>query len=294
MPPPKGRSFPFVPRQSADWLTCHVTYDQAVDMFFNQTATQQHLGHDPLVYSKVFRGVTYATIQEAQQVFTETMNAEYEAREQRDLADENRGCKASKILNDNIRNRIVPTEDGLESLTAYRKPFGEKCVSPLSLFTQSLNGETSSHIQASGSQSQLVNPTQSAAQQAYDFTGAEWNKSLQDDAKKYQWDVSEQQNVSLAILLIEEAEEYLEALQNDTHGVLGDKKDYYGLGSGLKDANDIAKDLGGYGATAKAVSINGTMHIVIENYKPRYLDSGIRWQQATPQMLKMGYALNTV
>ncbi|MCE7537908.1 hypothetical protein LZS90_18295, partial [Aliivibrio fischeri] len=120
MPPPKGRSFPFVPRQSADWLTCHVTYDQAVDMFFNQTATQQHLGHDPLVYSKVFRGVTYATIQEAQQVFTETMNAEYEAREQRDLADENRGCKASKILNDNIRNRIVLTEDGLESLTAYR------------------------------------------------------------------------------------------------------------------------------------------------------------------------------
>ncbi|MGN2718097.1 hypothetical protein ACTFQF_13605 [Aliivibrio fischeri] len=129
MPPPKGRSFPFVPRQSADWLTCHVMYDQAVDMFFNQTATQQHLGHDPLVYSKVFRGVTYATIQEAQQVFTETMNAEYEAREPRDLADENRGCKASKILNDNIRNRIVLTEDGLESLTAYRKPFGEKCVS---------------------------------------------------------------------------------------------------------------------------------------------------------------------
>ncbi|MHC5780512.1 hypothetical protein [Aliivibrio fischeri] len=138
MPPPKGRSFPFAPRHSADWLVSHVTYDQAVDMFFNQTATQQNLGHDPLVYSKVFRGVTYATIQEAQQVFTETMNAEYEAREQRDLADENRGCKASKILNDNIRNRIVPTEDGLESLTAYRKPFGEKCVSPLSLFTQKM------------------------------------------------------------------------------------------------------------------------------------------------------------
>ncbi|WP_063658144.1 hypothetical protein [Aliivibrio fischeri] len=140
----------------------------------------------------------------------------------------------------------------------------------------------------------VIAERQLAAQQAYDFTEPEWNKSLQDDAKKYQWDVSEQQNVSLAILLIEEAEEYLEALQNDTHGVLGDKKDYYGLGSGLRDANDIAKDLGGYGATAKAVSINGTMHIVIENYKPRYLDNGIRWQQATPQMLKMGYALNTV
>ncbi|WP_081249889.1 hypothetical protein, partial [Aliivibrio fischeri] len=163
MPPPKGRSFPFAPRHSADWLVSHVTYDQAVDMFFNQTATQQNLGHDPLVYSKVFRGVTYATLQEAQQVFTETMNAEYEVREQRDLADENRGCKASKILNDNIRNRIVPTEDGLESLTAYRKPFGEKCVSPLSLFTKSLNGGSNSHIQANETQAQLV------TQQAYDF-----------------------------------------------------------------------------------------------------------------------------
>ncbi|MHC5783024.1 hypothetical protein [Aliivibrio fischeri] len=40
MPPPKGRSFPFAPRHSADWLVSHVTYDQAVDMFFNQTATQ--------------------------------------------------------------------------------------------------------------------------------------------------------------------------------------------------------------------------------------------------------------
>ena len=169
MPPPKGRRFPFAPRHSVDWLVSHVTYDQAVDMFFNQTATQQNLGHDPLIYSKVFRGVTYATIQEAQQVFTETMNAEYEAREQRDLVDENRGCKASKMINDNIRNRIVPTENGLESLTAYRKPFGEKCMSPISLFTKSLNGGSNSHIQANETQTQLVNPTQSAAQQAYDF-----------------------------------------------------------------------------------------------------------------------------
>ncbi|GAL10931.1 hypothetical protein JCM19233_1916 [Vibrio astriarenae] len=36
------------------------------------------------------------------------------------------------------------------------------------------------------------------------------------------------------------------------------------------------------------------MNIVVENYKPRYLDSGIRWQEATPQMLKIGHALNTV
>ncbi|MFV0573942.1 MAG: hypothetical protein ACK5NC_00725, partial [Vibrio sp.] len=28
--------------------------------------------------------------------------------------------------------------------------------------------------------------------------------------------------------------------------------------------------------------------------KPKYLDLGVRWQQATPQMLKIGYALNTL
>ncbi|WP_233217816.1 hypothetical protein [Photobacterium sp. GB-1] len=48
------------------------------------------------------------------------------------------------------------------------------------------------------------------------------------------------------------------------------------------------------GATAKAININGVMNIVVENYKPRYLDLGISWQEATPQMLKIGHALNTV
>ncbi|WP_394136240.1 DUF3289 family protein [Aliivibrio fischeri] len=165
MPPPKGRSFPFAPRNSADWLVSHVTYEQAVDMFFNQTATQQHLGNDPLIYSKVFRGITYTTIQEAQQVFSESMNSEYEAKEQKDLTNENRGCKASKVLNDNIRNRIVPTEDGLESLNAYRKPFGEKCISPLSLFTKSLDNQSIAHTQANN-----VPSIQNATQQSCDFT----------------------------------------------------------------------------------------------------------------------------
>lgn len=48
------------------------------------------------------------------------------------------------------------------------------------------------------------------------------------------------------------------------------------------------------GSAAKAVNINGVMNIVIENYKPRYLDLGIRWQEAVPQMLKIGHAQNTV
>lgn len=63
---------------------------------------------------------------------------------------------------------------------------------------------------------------------------------------------------------------------------------------GLKGAYEVAKDLAGWRATAKAVNINGVMHISVENYKTRYLDLGISWQKATPQMLKIGYALNTV
>lgn len=42
-PPPKGRSYPFAQRGSAFWEKCHVTYDQAVDMYYDQTAMQQHL-----------------------------------------------------------------------------------------------------------------------------------------------------------------------------------------------------------------------------------------------------------
>lgn len=83
-------------------------------------------------------------------------------------------------------------------------------------------------------------------------------------------------------------------LIKDTHGQLSTGKDYTGVGVGLKGAYEVAKELGGWGATAKAVNINGVMNIVVENYKPRYLNLGIRWQQATPKMLKIGHALNTV
>ncbi|MGY5613352.1 PAAR domain-containing protein [Vibrio brasiliensis] len=139
-----------------------------------------------------------------------------------------------------------------------------------------------------------VSSSLSAGQQAYDLAENEWNKDLQKQAKTYQWDTSQQENVSIAILTIEEANEYLDLLIKDTHGQLSTGKDYTGVGMGLKGAYEVAKELGGWGATAKAVNINGVMNIVVENYKPRYLDLGIRWQEATPQMLKIGHALNTV
>ncbi|EHR0918835.1 hypothetical protein ACWOYR_003850 [Vibrio parahaemolyticus] len=132
-----------------------------------------------------------------------------------------------------------------------------------------------------------------AVQQAYDLTEKEWNDDLQKQAKEYQWDTSQQENVSIAVLTVEEGNEYLDLLIKDSHGQLSNGKDYTGVGMGLKGAYEVAKELGGWGATAKAVNINGVMNIVVENYKPKYLDLGIRWQEATPQMLKIGHALNT-
>ncbi|HGY9573198.1 TPA: hypothetical protein ACOJPC_001369 [Vibrio fluvialis] len=133
-----------------------------------------------------------------------------------------------------------------------------------------------------------------AADQAYQLTEKEWDDDLKRIAQEYQWDLSQQENVSMVVMTIEEANEYLELFQKDTHGQLSTGKDYAGLGSGLKGAYEVAKELSGLGATAKAVKINGVMNIVVENYKPRYLDLGVRWQEATPRMLKIGYALNTV
>ncbi|EPW6431604.1 hypothetical protein ACWOHQ_002955 [Vibrio parahaemolyticus] len=133
-----------------------------------------------------------------------------------------------------------------------------------------------------------------AVQQPYDLTEKEWNDDLQKQAKEYQWDTSQQENVSIAVLTVEEGNEYLDLLIKDSHGKLSTGKDYTGVGMGLKGAYEVAKELGGWGATAKAVNINGVINIVVENYKPKYLDLGIRWQEATPQMLKIGHALNTV
>ncbi len=236
MPSPRGRGFPFPPRSSADWLACHITYEQAVDMFFNQTATQQSMGHNPIISTKVFRQVTYATIQEAQQVHTETMNAEYEAIEQRDLANENRGHKIAKMMNDHVRNRIVPTEDGLESLTAYRKPFGEKCVFPLSLFAQSLNGESSNHTQASQS---FVNETQGNAsfQPEINPKNAYWPpyNFLAEDGEKEIHVTYTQDVIETTVLAPEEWTEFFDMLDKTQN--IG------GAATGVYDAFDTAKKI---------------------------------------------------
>ncbi|RYU78039.1 hypothetical protein ERW52_20695, partial [Aliivibrio finisterrensis] len=223
-------------------------------------ATQQSMGHNPIISTKVFRQVTYATIQEAQQVHTETMNAEYEAIEQRDLANENRGHKIAKMMNDHVRNRIVPTEDGLESLTAYRKPFGEKCVFPLSLFAQSLNGESSNHTQASQS---FVNETQGNAsfQPEINPKNAYWPpyNFLAEDGEKEIHVTYTQDVIETTVLAPEEWTEFFDMLDKTQN--IG------GAATGVYDAFDTAKKLGGFGVTAYVKTHNGVDYLILKGYK---------------------------
>ncbi|WP_240457242.1 DUF3289 family protein [Vibrio neptunius] len=143
-PPPKGRSYPFAQRGSAFWEKCHVTYDQAVDMYYDQTAMQQHLGHDPIVNSLVYKRVTYPNIFDAQRAYTQDQNAFYQKKEHEQLAFEARGIKAFKNMNDAIRGRLNPTEDGLANpLERPLKPMGDLSKGIFEQFTNEVVHEPS-------------------------------------------------------------------------------------------------------------------------------------------------------
>ncbi len=92
-PPPKGRNYPFAQRGSAFWEKCHVTYDQAVDMYYDQTAMQQYLGHDPIVNSMVYKRVKYPSIFDAQKAYSEDQNSLYQKKEQEQLELEAKGLE---------------------------------------------------------------------------------------------------------------------------------------------------------------------------------------------------------
>jgi hypothetical protein len=210
------------------------------------------------------------------------MNAEYEAREQRDLADENRGSKASKTINDQIRNRIVPTENGLESPELYKKPFGEKCSSFSSL-VQSLTGQPTSETQsiASSSTPKITSEVQSkAAQQAYDFTKPEWDKSIQDDMREY----LEKQHHLVVIYSLEDAVTTLMAIweENGTDIVVGVTalKALHKIGSATYDAAKIAKAFGDLGMVVsifKDKRGNERLSITTKNQSMKHiLANGVR------------------
>ncbi len=54
-------------------------------MFYDQTAMQQHLGHDPIVNSLVYKRVTYPTIFDAQRAYTQDQNAFYQRKSRSSL-----------------------------------------------------------------------------------------------------------------------------------------------------------------------------------------------------------------
>ncbi len=116
-------------------------------MFYDQTAMQQHLGHDPIVNSLVYKRVTYPTIFDAQRAYTQDQNAFYQKKEQEQLALEARGIKAFKNMNDAIRSRLNPTEDGLANpLERPLKPMGEASKSIFEQFTSELVHEVEVQI----------------------------------------------------------------------------------------------------------------------------------------------------
>lgn len=114
--PIKGRSYPFPPRNSAMWKGFHVSYDQAVEMFYDQTALQQYLGNDPLIYTNKYKRVTYPTIQDAQEFYTRDQLDFYIKKEQEYLKQEALGISSFKKINSAIRSRINPTEDGIQNV----------------------------------------------------------------------------------------------------------------------------------------------------------------------------------
>ena len=76
-------------------------------MYYDQTAMQQHLGHDPLVNSLVYKRVKYPTIFDAQRAYTQDSKSFYQKKEQEQLELEAKGIEEFKKMNDAIRGRTL-------------------------------------------------------------------------------------------------------------------------------------------------------------------------------------------
>lgn len=283
-PPPKGRNYPFAQRGSAFWEKCHVTFDQAVDMFYDQTAMQQHLGHDPIVNSLVYKRVTYPTIFDAQRAYTQDQNAFYQKKEQEQLALEARGIKAFKNMNDAIRSRLNPTEDGLANpLERPLKPMGEVSNGILEQFTSELIHEPSGRsadIASLQPDSPEINPN-NMHWPPYNFLGKEGEKEIH---IRYTQNV-----VETTVLAPEEWKEFFDALDK-TQNIGGAMKGTY-------DAFDTAKKLGGLGVTAYVKPYNGVDYLILKGYKQhmKTLLAGNRFKASNPQVIKLGLgALDSV
>lgn len=283
-PPPKGRNYPFAQRHSASWETCHVTYDQAVEMFYDQTAMQQYLGHDPVVNSLVYKKVKYPTIFDAQRAYTQDQNAFYQQKEQEQLALEARGIKAFKNMNDAIRSRLNPTEDGLANpLERPLKPMGEVSKGIFEQLTSELAhapSGRSAEIASAQPNSPEINPN-NMYWPPYNFLAKEGEKEIH---VRYTQDV-----VETTVLAPDEWKEFFDSLDK-TQNIGGAMKGTY-------DAFDTAKKLGGLGVTAYVKTHNGVDYLILKGYKQhmKTLLAGNRFKASNPQVVKLGLgALDSV
>ncbi|MCW8348860.1 hypothetical protein MD535_22980 [Vibrio sp. ZSDZ65] len=275
--PPKGRNYPFAQRGSPFWEKCHVTYDQAVDMFYDQTALQQHLGNGPIVNSLVYKRVKYSTIFDAQRAYTQDQSAFYQKKEQEQLALEARGIKAFKNMNDAIRGRLNPTEDGLANpLERPLKPMGEVSNDIFEQFASELAQEPSGRsvdIASVQPSSPEINPN-NMYWPPYNFLAKEGEKEIH---IRYTQDV-----VETTVLAPEEWKEFFDALDK-TQNIGGAMKGTY-------DAFDTAKKLGGLGVTAYVKTHNGVDFLILKGYKQhmKTLLAGHRFKASNPQVVKLG------
>jgi hypothetical protein len=248
---------------------------------------QQHLGHDPIVNSLVYKRVTYSTIFDAQRAYTQDQNAFYQKKEQEQLALEARGIKAFKNMNDAIRSRLNPTEDGLVNpLERPLKPMGEaskgifeQLSSELAHAPSSASGR-SAEIASVQPNSPEINPN-NMYWPPYNFLAKEGEKEIH---IRYTQDV-----VETTVLAPEEWKEFFDMLDK-TQNIGGAMKGTY-------DAFDTAKKLGGLGVTAYVKTHNGVDYLILKGYKQhmKTLLAGNRFKASNPQVVKLGLgALDSV
>ncbi len=98
--------------------------------------------------------------------------------------------------------------------------------------------------------------------------------------------------ISIAVLSLEEAEEFYENLGGKS--TLGSIKDYGGLAKGTAEAYATAKGLGGLGVISYSKNINGKDWIIIKNFRRhlKTLEKGIKWSANNPKIVQMGLGLN--
>ena len=112
MSSPSGRCFPFPSPTSMYWETCHVTYDQAVEMFYSQTATQQAMGKNPLVSSTKVNRTKYSSFLDAQKSYSKktiehSLKCEEELLNHKDMGSK---CAESLVNIINNTNRPISIE----------------------------------------------------------------------------------------------------------------------------------------------------------------------------------------